>query len=228
MPNLRSIYKTDRYEDLPSERTCNTCGETKPRDEMIIQFRRTDGKPYYYFRPKCKACHNAHEQGHRRDYKRKYLQNWRRNNAKLNESYWKDNDQVREAARVRAQNFSQEHKDAIAIQRRLRNRGEFVTIEEARELLAKYGRCYPTRFGLTKAGQRRCEQIRSRLRNRSARPGSFGYRMMTSFEIRLMVYEESEEDVHLLISPELQPVPYQAAASNLKRFWNRKKGQLAA
>lgn len=58
MPNLRSIYKTDRYDDLPLERRCNTCGETKPRDEMIIQCRKSDGPSYYYFRPRSRtrAC----------------------------------------------------------------------------------------------------------------------------------------------------------------------------
>lgn len=225
MPNLRSEFKTDRFEQLPVERECNRCGLTKPRSEMIIQHRREkDGSTYYYFRPLCKACNNVAERGHRRDYKRKYLQNWRRQNAALNESYWKDNDATREAAKLRARDFSQEQKDAIAIQRRLRKRGEFVTIAEARELLTKFGRCYPTRFGLSKAGLKRCEQIRSRLRQRSAKKaGSFGYRMMSSFEIRMMVYEEAEEEIHFLVPPEKQPIPYKKAARNLKRYWQKKR-----
>lgn len=221
MPNLRSEFKTDRFDQLPLSRTCNRCGATKSREQMIIQHCRNDSGNYYYFRPLCKDCNNARERGHRRVYKTKYLQRWRRQNTELNESYWKGSDLVREAARVRAQNFTPEQKDAIAIQRRLRSRGEFVTIEDARELLSKYGRCYPTQFGLTLSGRKRCEQIRSRLRTRSRKNGSFGYRMMTSFEIRLMVYEESEEELHYLIPPDKQPVPYQTAAANLKRYWKK-------
>lgn len=164
------------------------------------------------------ACNNIAERGHRREYKRQYLKNWRKNNPELNNSYWKGDAQVREAARVRAATRSQADKDAIAIQRRLRTQGESVTIAEARELLAKYGRCYPSRYGLTDLGLRRCEQIRSRLRNRKGKRASFGYQMLSSFEIRVMVCEESEGEKGLVIPPDQQPVPYQKAAENLRRY----------
>ncbi|MBK6589862.1 MAG: hypothetical protein IPG22_16365 [Acidobacteria bacterium] len=219
MPNLRSKFKTDRFDQLPLSRTCNKCGKDKMRDEMIIQHRHDDSGNYYYFRPRCKDCNNSAERGHRREYKTKYLQNWRKQNAEVNESYWR-NDETREAAKVRARSFSQDHKDAIAIQRRLYNRGEQVTIAAARELLALYGRCYPTRYGLTLKGLKRCEQIRSRLRSRSEK-----YRMLSSFEIRVMVYEESEEEVGLVIPPEQQPIPYPKAAENLRNFHQRKNAE---
>lgn len=185
---------------------------------MIIQYWKTEG--FYYFRPRCKACNNTREQGHRRDYKRKYLQRWRKQNAEVNDSYWCGNVRVREAARIRAANRSREETDAIAIQRRLRTQGESVTIAEARGLLALYGGCYPTRYGLTDRGLRRCEQIRSRLRNRSGKPSSFGYQMLSSFEIRVMVYEESEEEPFLIIPRDQQPIPYQKAAERLRQ-WHR-------
>lgn len=214
MPNLRSKFKTDRFEQLPMSRTCNRCGETKLREQMIIQHRHDDSGNYYYFRPLCKDCHNDRERGHRRAYKTKYLQNWRKKNADVNDSYWR-NDQSREAAKVRAQKFTQEQKDAIAIQRRLRTRGEFVTIAEARELLEKYGRCYPTRFGLTSKGLDRCEQIRSRLRARASKSGR---RVLSSYQIRIMVYEESEEEPGLVLAPLEQPVPYEKAAERLRQY----------
>ncbi len=196
-------------------RTCNRCGETKPREAMIIQHRRDQSGNYYYFRPICKECHNARERGHRRDYKTRYLQRWRQQNASLNESYWKGNDDVREAARLRAAARTREEKEAIAIQRRLRKRGDSVTIAEARELLEKYGRCYPTRYGLTQKGLDRCEQIRSRLRARSAKSGR---RVLSSFQIRIMVYEESEEEPSLVIAPWEQPIPYEKAAERLRQY----------
>lgn len=206
--------RATKYEDLPSEYGCNICGETKPLVDLCLT--RTEG--IYQLRPRCKACHNELERGHRRDYKRRYLQNWRKNNAVLNDSYWKDNPEVREAARVRAANRSQADKDAIAIQRRLRTQGQIVTIDEARELLAKYGRCYPSRYGLTVRGLARCEQIRSRLRNRKGKRTSFGYQMLSSFEIRVMVYEESDEEPSYIIPPDQQPIPYQKAAEKLRQY----------
>lgn len=198
-----------KYEGLPSEYTCNICEKTKPLVEMCLV--RSNGM--YRLRPRCKKCHNKRELGHRRDYKRKYLQRWRKQNAAVNESYWRGNKQVREHARIRAATRSREENDAIAIQRRLRTKGESVTIAEARELLAQYGRCYPTRFGLTKKGLAMCERIRSRLRNRTEK-----HRMLSSFEIRLMVYEESAEEIGLVIPPEQQPIPYQKAAERLRQY----------
>jgi len=224
------LMKSTRFEDLPASRVCNQCGVEKMREDMIIQFHKST--KVYYFRPRCKDCNNMAERGHRREYKRKYLRTWRKRNAAVNESYWKGNEDVREAARVRAANRSREENDAIAIQRRLRNHGESVTIGEARELLALYGRCYPTRFGLTGKGLRRCEQIRSRLRNKVEKRGATKQqwdrrRMLSSFEIRVMVYEESEEESGLVIPPDEQPIPYQKAAERL-RNWHRDRRSLSA
>lgn len=211
--------KAARYEDLPLTRVCNSCGVEKGRDEMIIHHRPEGG---YYFRPKCKNCHNERERGHRREYKRRYLQRWRKNNRDLEESYWK-NDRAREQAAQRARNFTQEQREAIAIQRRMNKRGQDITISEARELLAHFGRCYPMKDGLTKAGLRRCEEIRSRLRHRSVKSGR---RVQSSFEIRLMVYDESLEEKSLVIPPDKQPIPYQKAAENLRQ-WHRNQRILA-
>lgn len=224
MPNLRSEFKTDRFDQLPASRTCTRCGETKPRVEMIVQHRREkNGASYYYFRPLCKACNNARERGHRIEYKKRYRNQWRRQNAALTRSYW-DNPVSREAARVRAANFSREQKDAIAIQRRQRSRGELLTIEECRELLAKYGRCYPTRFGLTAKGKAECERIRSRLRAKAKKTGR---RVLSIYEIRLMVYEQSEDEPGLIIPPDEQPQPYQASAERMRKL-RRKDRQLTA
>jgi alkylated DNA repair protein (DNA oxidative demethylase) len=205
--------KAAKLEDLPVEGHCNHCDKTKPRAEMIVT--RLRAEKVYYMRPKCKECHNAHERGYRRDYKRLYLQKWRKNNADVNTAYWKDNPVVREKARITAAVFrsNPDNKDAVAIQRRMRKRGHQVTLEEARELLAKYGRCYPTRYGLTTQGRRECERIRSRQRGFDNR-----HRRLSSFDIRLMVYEDSDENPVFLIPPAKQIEPYQKAARNMRNY----------
>jgi hypothetical protein len=210
--------------DLPEQGHCNKCDETKPREEMCVVRRRDLGG--FYMRPKCKACHNAQERGHRRDYKREYQRRWRRENKALNDSYFK-NDQVREYAKLRARQFSRDHKDALAIQRRMAARGYNIAISEARELLATYGRCYPTRYGLTKAGLAECEKIRGRLRTRNVDPR----RRQTAFEIRLMVYEEAvavdggynKPRLNLIIPPDQQPVPYASRAERLRQYHRNKQ-----
>lgn len=200
--------KTALFNDLPTERTCNHCGETKPREEMVITRLHTEG--IFYMRPKCKACHNKRERGHRRDYKAQYLQNWRKKNAEVNKSYWSNAEQ-RERARLRAAARSEVDKNAIAIQRRFLTQGVNISIHEAREYLAQYGRCYPTRFGLTPRGLAECERIRSRLRSRNVDRR----RRQSAFEIRLMVYEEGGIFV---IQPDQQPIPYAAAAERMRNY----------
>jgi len=190
---------------------CNTCGVVKPMAEMIALRRRADKS--LYIRPKCKDCHNSAERGHRREYKREYLRKWRKRNKALNDSYWKDNDRVREQAAKRAKARFDANHEAILIQGRMGRRGMNVTLDEAKELLGKYGRCYPSRVGLTKKGLKECERIRSRMRSRSE-----SRRMPTSFEIRLMVYEDDDGDYVFVIPPDKQPVPYQAASKRLKEF----------
>lgn len=210
--------KAARYEDLPLTRVCNSCGVEKPRREMIVQHRPQEG--FYYFRPKCKRCYNERERGHRREYKRKYLQRWRRENLALNQSYWKGNPVVKEQARVNAyRRFKKDHA-AILIQGRMNRRGQQITIEEARELLAKFGPCYPSRFGLTKAGLRECERIRARLR---ARNGGKLPRHITPFDIRLMVYEEALETPSLMVPPHLQDPPYRRASEHLTRYHRNRR-----
>src|SRR6185295_11057083 len=73
---------------LPSEGFCSHCGKLKPIGEMLVVHRKREGD--YYMRPRCKQCHNKRERGHRREYKRNYLRAWRKRNAALNESYWRD------------------------------------------------------------------------------------------------------------------------------------------
>ena len=190
---------------------CNTCGAMKPIGEMIALRRKADKS--LYIRPKCKDCHNSAERGHRREYKREYLRKWRKRNKALNDSYWKDNDRARERAAANARKRVAANHDAILIQGRMGRRGMNVTLEEAKELLAKYGRCYPSRFGLSKKGLKECERIRSRMRRRSK-----SRRMPTMFEIRLMVYEDDDGDYVFVIPPDKQPVPYRKAAETMRRY----------
>jgi len=194
-----------KLSDLPSEYTCNLCGRTKPVNEMVVVRRRDVGG--FHLRQRCKECHNARERGHRREYKRKYLQRWRAKNADVDKSYW-NNPESREKARVRAAGKfkDQTYHEALLIQGRLNRRDMEVSISEAKELLQTYGRCYPSRFGLTPEGLKECERIRSRMRQR-------GGKVLPSFQIRLMVYEDG-----FYITPARQPVPYKSAARRLRKW----------
>lgn len=216
------IMKVANPKLFPAEYKCNACGLTKPVAEMIsVRLRR---EKLYYLRPRCKACHNAKERGHRREWKRKYLQRWRKQNAALNESYWR-NDRVKEQCRVNAARrlSDQQYHDAILIQGRMNRRGMGISIKEAQGLLRRFGPCYPTRFGLTPKGLKECERIRAALRRRGAK-------RISPFEIRLMVYEDAKSNY---IKPRLQKRPYQNAAEKLRK-WQRdrrndgKKKQAAA
>lgn len=199
--------------DLPVEHLCKLCGETKPINEMSVVYIRRE--KYYKLRPRCKNCHNESERGHRREYKRKYLQNWRKRNSKVNESYWKDNPIVREQARLNAQKRLKRDGEAVAIQRRMNKRGMGINIAEARELLEKYGRCYPTNFGLTEKGRREVERIRTRKQIRKSK-------RLNNFQIRLMVYEDGIED-GFVIPPELQPIPYEKQAARGRQLQRNKR-----
>ncbi len=206
---------------LPKEGRCNTCQDVKPIREMaVVHLRR---EKLYYMRPRCKNCHNKRERGHRREWKRKYLQRWRRENAAVNESYWKGDADIRERARVRAaaRLKDPQYHEAILIQGRLRRHGIKVSLKEAKELLKEFGRCYPTRFGLTSAGLRECERIRSALRSRPK------HRRPSSFEIRIMVYQDSPRGTHgrFFIKPSLQPMPYQNAAEKLRALQRARRLQ---
>lgn len=204
---------------LPPEGTCALCRETKSIREMIVIHLRRE--KLYYLRPLCKECNNKRERGHRREYKRKYLQRWRRENAEINESYWKGNAEGRERMRVnsarRLQN--EEYHDAVLIQGRLRRHGQHVSLKEAKGLLKEFGRCYPTRFGLTPAGLQESERIRSALRSRPK------HRRPKPFEIRLMVYADSPRKGRgrLFIKPSQQIKPYQHAAERLRQWWRAQK-----
>ena len=195
---------------LPAEYRCNMCGLTKPIAEMVIVRRRRERD--YYLKSRCKQCHNERERGHCREYKRKYLQRWRRENAAVNESYW-NNEHAREQSRINAARRleNREYHDAVLIQRCLNKRGMGVSIQEAKELLKRFGPCYPSRLGLTRKGLRECERIRSRLRQR-------GSKRLSRFEIRLMVYEDG-----LYIKPERQPKAYQTAAKTLREWWGKRR-----
>jgi hypothetical protein len=93
----------------------------------------------------------------------------------------------------------------------MRRHGFPVSIQEAEELLKKFGRCYPTRFGLTPKGLKECERIRAGIRR------ARGKQTVTSFEIRLMVYDDDKSNY---IKPRLQKMPYQNAAAKLSK-WHR-------
>lgn len=196
--------------DLPEEHHCNTCGKDKPIVEMMVVHNRKSGT--YQLRPRCKSCHNEKEKGHRREWKTQYLQRWRRRNKKLVESYWKDSPDRKEKNRIRMAAHVKANKDAIAIQRRLRTRLDMhISLLEAKELLGRFGHCYPSRYGLTREGLRECERIRSRLRKPSAKL------RLSAVEIRMMVYEDG-----LFITPSRQPRPYEKAARNLRNWWQRR------
>lgn len=196
--------KAPHFSELPGEHTCNLCQATKPITAMVIVRNRREG--VYQVRPRCKDCHNQRERGHRREWKRKYLQRWRARNKELNDSYWR-NPEARERARINhARRFAEKH-DAILIQGRMNRRGMGITIKEAEELLKRFGRCYPTRLGLTPEGLRECERIRSAFRRSGSK------RRPTNFEIRLMVYEDG-----LHIPPSKQPKPFKDAAKRLRRL----------
>lgn len=200
-------------QDLPTEFGCLQCDETKPLDKMCVVHLKSER--VYYVRPRCKDCHNKKERGHRRDWKRNYLRDWRKANRKLNDSYWKDNADVREKARINAalRLQDQETHEAVLIQGRLRRRlDQHISLDEAKRLLARFGRCYPTRFGLTKEGLRECERIRKK----GAR------RRFSLIEIRMMLYEDG-----YFIAPDKQPLPYQAQAEKLRK-WQAEQRELRA
>ena len=186
-------------EALPHQYGCNICGKIKPLDEMVVVFSRRDKE--YRLRPRCKECHNERERGHRREWKREYLKRWRTRNAEKVKSYWKDKPDYKERARRSSNLYVERHKDALAIRRRLKGKGVEVSVAAAEELLKKFGPAYPTRFGLTTEGQRRCERIRhtQRIAGREGR--------RSCFEIRVQVYNEG-----LFIEPSRQERPYQKKA----------------
>lgn len=204
-----------QLKDLPTEYFCNYCETTKPIGEMFVVHLRRE--KYYKLRPICKSCFNARQRSHRREYKTKYLQNWRKTNAKLNKSYWNNSD-AREKARINAAKRNSELHDAVLIQGRMRRKGMKVSIKEAAELLEKFGRRYPSPQGLTTAGRRECERIRAKLRWRKR-----DYGVMTNFEIRLMVYEDSADNPSFVIKPHLQSEIYQTAARNMRKYWRERK-----
>lgn len=221
--SIKQSLKAARYEDLPIGVFCNACKTVKPLAEMVVFFSRKQN--LFCVKELCKPCHNAKERGHRREYKREYLRRWRQRNPDLCESYYRNNPNRNEQGRRSAENYIKRHGDAYRIQGRMRRHGMPVSIEEAHELLEQFGRCYPSRIGLTKKGLKECERIRSRSRNLAKVTGR---RPLKSFDIRLMVYEQSLEDPGLVIPPAEQPAPYQAAAKNMTRTQGRFRAMRAA
>lgn len=219
-----------RRQDVPEKAKCLLCKTEKAVAEMVL-LRLGSGE--WYLRPRCKECHNARERGHRREWKTKYLQRWRRHNADLNQEYVRkqnspENREHRNAVAYR--HFKKNH-HAILIQGRIRRAtGESLPIAECRKLLRKYGRCYPTRFGLTPAGLRECERIRGRNKRAKVR--------FTPVEIRMMVYEDGVDNWddcgtdrstgnRWVIPPAQQPTPYKVAAAKLTRLQAEKKRERA-
>lgn len=200
-------------EDLPETSVCRQCKAEKRIGEMIVIF--VKNETLFRIRPRCKACTNARERSHRREWKRQYQQNWRKNNPELNKSYWKDNPKIRDRARERAQKRWSEKRDAILIQGRMNRYGNRISLKKAGELLKKFGHCYPMRAGLTEAGLRECERIRSRFRNRGEKPPR-------PSEIRRMVYEDDGGAYVFVVRPEDQPEIYKIASENLRK-WHRSK-----
>ena len=177
---------------------------------MLVHRRKTND---YLLRPRCKACNNARERGARREWKTKYLRRWRRENKGLNESYWRTATELnREKINSRARKRFIENHDALLIQGRLRRRlGLRVSIDEANKILKRYGRCYPTQFGLTPEGKKECERIRSRMRRVERAAPSL-------IEIRMMVYEDGH-----YIKPNRQPIPYRKASERLSKLQSERR-----
>jgi hypothetical protein len=225
-----------RRADLPAEYGCLQCGATKPIKKMVLVHRRKTRD--YLLRPRCKDCHNENEKGHRREYKTKYLRRWRKNNAEVNESYWRGRDRAASNA-TSYKHFTKNHA-AILIQGRLHRAGIQVSLREARSLLRQYGRCYPTSFGLTEKGKRECERIRSRFKNARYSARKRGMKeppVPRPIEIRMMVYADGRDrpdprEGHdtpdaFVIPPRLQPVPFRVASKRLKE-WHRNQKRKAA
>jgi hypothetical protein len=191
--------------EIPASYVCNRCGHEKPIGEIVVVHLRKEG--VYLIRRRCKDCNNRKERGHRREWKRRYLRRWRRENPKLNESYWRKASADKTKVNTHARAHFKNNHHAILIQGRLRRRlGMHVTLNEARSLVSEYGPCYPSMQGLSRKGINQCEQIRSRLRHRGIRPNLV--------EIRMMVYADG-----YYIKPRKQKIPYQYAAENLRRWW---------
>ncbi len=198
----------NRMSELPSVYLCRLCGVEKPIAQMVVVRLRSK----VLLRPRCKDCHNVRERGHRREWKTKYLQRWRRANAELNESYWRQaNAANRREVNARAYfRFLYNH-NAILIQGRLRRQlGQHITLDEARQLAKKFGPCYPSRFGLTALGLRECERIRSAMRRLG--------KHLCPVEIRVMVYADGH-----FIKPSRQQIPYKSASEKLRRWHERRK-----
>lgn len=206
------IFKS--RDELPATCKCLLCDKDKPLVEIIVVRHRKSG--HFQVRPRCKLCHNMRERGHRREYKTKYLRRWRTYNSEVNESYWRtSSEQNREQINARAHARFIANHDAILIQGRLRRRaGMRVSLAEAKKLLSRFGRCYPTRYGLTPDGLKECERIRSRMRSAGQK--------VSALDIRMMVYEDG-----FYLKPSRQPVPYRTASNRLRR-WQAKQRMRAA
>lgn len=201
------------FAELPATHTCLACGKEKPIAAMIVVHERRSGD--YLLRSRCKDCHNARERGHRREWKTGYLRRWRKYNSELTESYWRKQLHDRISYNLRAYRFFQNNHLAILIQGRLRRRAAMhVTLDQARDLLKRYGPCYPTRFGLTSKGFRECERIRSRLRRLGDKP--------SLIDIRMMVYADG-----LFIKPRLQRIPFEHAAKRLSAWHASRRANAA-
>jgi hypothetical protein len=208
------VMKVRSLAELPEKHRCLKCGADKPVSQMVVVRLRKEG--LFYLRPRCKDCHNEFERGRRREWKRTYLRRWRRWNAELNESYWRQrNSEKRVEINARAYKRFRRHHAAILIQGRLRRRlGMKVTLTEAKRLAKTYGICYPTRFGLTAWGLKECERIRSNMR----RIGKH----LDPVEIRMMVYADGH-----FKKPHLQKMPYQRASKMLSDWHANKRSEAA-
>lgn len=206
--------KVKTLAELPEKYLCRRCSAEKPVSEMSIVRLRKEG--LIYLRPRCKDCQNKFERGRRREWKRNYLRRWRRWNAELNESYWRQrNAEKREELNASHYARFQKHHAAILIQGRLRRRLRMkVSLAEAEKLVKTYGVCYPTRYGLTEFGLKECERIRSKMRNIGKR--------LHPVEIRMIVYEDGH-----FVKPSRQKMPYKWASEQLKKWQAQQKSRAA-
>lgn len=149
---------------LPPSAVCRECGAEKPLGKMVVLRVRATGR--VRVRPRCKDCQNARERG-RREWKRDYLRRWRARHPDLDRQYAQAA-QERNEARIRSQRLSSYRRDhaAYLIQGRLRKRGVPCPLAEARELSREYGPAYPLVCGLSPAGRREIERLRSQARRR--------------------------------------------------------------
>ena len=197
------------YAELPEKYSCRYCNTEKPVAEMVVI--RCKGK--IYVRPLCRKCRPMRGNVERRkENQAAYLRQWRKANPELTREYGRK--VPREVSRENGYSQWDKNRAAYLIKIRLRRGGFKVTLEEARQLLKRFGPCYPLVAGLSTAGKRELLRIQKRLgRSGNSLPG---------IQVRMMIYEDDEagmgsEHSKLVIRPCLQGSGYPTRGQHMRR-----------